>query len=160
MARRTTQQDAATKQADARKEANADKRAADYKVAIEKCDALAGPGKDACVSNATLQLRQVLRSTQVSLAALFCGQREGLVSATGGLFFPRRFFVRGAPHLGPTDANCRTTSRVRRDAARSCHLARPACTRRCSGPIQSRSHREKSQMKRVKSSFRSRPGRV
>jgi hypothetical protein len=55
MARRTTQQDAATKQADARKEANADKRAADYKVAIEKCDALAGPGKDACVSNATLQ---------------------------------------------------------------------------------------------------------
>ena len=50
-----TQQDAATKQADARKEANADKRAADYKVAIEKCDALAGPGKDACVSNAKAQ---------------------------------------------------------------------------------------------------------
>jgi hypothetical protein len=50
-----TQQDAATKQADARKEANADKRAADYKVAIEKCDALAGLGKDACVSNAKLQ---------------------------------------------------------------------------------------------------------
>jgi hypothetical protein len=50
-----TQQDAATKQADARKEAAADKRAADYKVAIEKCDALAGPGKDACVSNAKLQ---------------------------------------------------------------------------------------------------------
>src|ERR1700674_1803895 len=50
-----THQDAATKQADARKEANADKRNADYKVAIEKCDALAGPGKDACVSNAKLQ---------------------------------------------------------------------------------------------------------
>jgi hypothetical protein len=50
--------------------------------------------------------------------------------------------------------------RLKADAARSCHLARPACTRRCSGPIQSRSHCEKSQMKRVKSSFRSRPGRV
>jgi hypothetical protein len=50
-----TQQDAATKQAEARKEGNADKRAADYKVAIEKCDGLAGPGKDACVSNAKLQ---------------------------------------------------------------------------------------------------------
>jgi hypothetical protein len=50
-----TQQDAATKQADARKEANADKRAADYKVAIEKCDALAGPAKDSCVSNAKVQ---------------------------------------------------------------------------------------------------------
>ena len=50
-----TQQDAATKQADARKEANADKRAADYKGAIEKCDALAGPAKDSCVSNAKLQ---------------------------------------------------------------------------------------------------------
>src|SRR5450759_2145559 len=50
-----TQQDAATKQADARKEATADKRAADYKVAIEKCDALTGAGKDACVSNAKVQ---------------------------------------------------------------------------------------------------------
>ena len=47
--------DAATKQADARKEATADKRAADYKVAIEKCDALTGAGKDACVSNAKVQ---------------------------------------------------------------------------------------------------------
>jgi len=50
-----TQQDAATKQADARKEANADKRAAEYKVAIEKCDALAGPAKDSCVTNAKVQ---------------------------------------------------------------------------------------------------------
>ncbi len=50
-----TRQDAATKQADASKEANADKRDADYKVAIEKCDALAGPAKDACVGNAKVQ---------------------------------------------------------------------------------------------------------
>ena len=27
-------------------------RDADYKVAIEKCDALAGPAKDACIGNA------------------------------------------------------------------------------------------------------------
>ena len=45
-------QDSATKQADATREANMLKRDADYKVAIEKCDALAGAAKDSCVSNA------------------------------------------------------------------------------------------------------------
>jgi hypothetical protein len=50
-----TNKEAATKQAEARKDASADKRDADYKVAIEKCDALAGPTKDACVSNAKAQ---------------------------------------------------------------------------------------------------------
>jgi hypothetical protein len=48
-------QDAATKQADAAKEANADKRNADYKVAIEKCDAFTGSVKDTCVGNAKAQ---------------------------------------------------------------------------------------------------------
>jgi len=37
-----TNKDAAVKTADARKEANAEKRDADYKVAIEKCESLAG----------------------------------------------------------------------------------------------------------------------
>jgi hypothetical protein len=50
-----TRQDAAVKQTEARKEASADKRDADYKVAIEKCDALAGPAKDSCVSSAKAQ---------------------------------------------------------------------------------------------------------
>jgi len=50
-----TRHDAATKQTDARNEANADKQEADYKVAIEKCDALAGSAKDACVSTAKMQ---------------------------------------------------------------------------------------------------------
>ena len=50
-----TNRDAATTQADARKDANADKREAEYKVAIEKCDALAGAAKDACVSKAKVQ---------------------------------------------------------------------------------------------------------
>ena len=50
-----TRKDAAAKQADASKEANAAKREAEYKVAIEKCDAFAGPTKDACVSNAKAQ---------------------------------------------------------------------------------------------------------
>jgi hypothetical protein len=49
------QQDAAAKQAEARKDAAADKRNADYKVAIEKCDALAGATKDTCISNAKVQ---------------------------------------------------------------------------------------------------------
>ena len=50
-----TNKDAAVKQAEASKEASADKRDAQYKVAIEKCDALAGPAKDACVGNAKVQ---------------------------------------------------------------------------------------------------------
>jgi len=48
-------EDATAKQAEASKEANADKREADYKVAIEKCDALAGPAKDTCVGNAKVK---------------------------------------------------------------------------------------------------------
>jgi hypothetical protein len=48
-------QGAAAKQAEARKEAIADKREAEYKVAIEKCDALAGGAKDTCVANAKVQ---------------------------------------------------------------------------------------------------------
>ena len=47
-----TNKEAATTQAEARKDASADKREAEYKVAIEKCDALAGAAKDACVSSA------------------------------------------------------------------------------------------------------------
>jgi hypothetical protein len=50
-----TNQGAATKQAEARAEASTDKRDAEYKVAIEKCDALAGAAKDACVGNAKVQ---------------------------------------------------------------------------------------------------------
>jgi hypothetical protein len=50
-----TSHEAAKKQAEARNDASADKREAEYKVAIEKCDALAGPAKDACVSNAKVQ---------------------------------------------------------------------------------------------------------
>ena len=50
-----TSRDAATKQAEARTDANAEKRDAEYKVATEKCDALAGPAKDACVSSAKVQ---------------------------------------------------------------------------------------------------------
>ena len=50
-----TNREAATAQAGARKDASADKREADYKVAIEKCDALAGAAKDACVSSAKTQ---------------------------------------------------------------------------------------------------------
>ena len=42
----------AGKNADARREASTDKRDADYKVAIEKCDALAGAAKDTCVRDA------------------------------------------------------------------------------------------------------------
>jgi len=50
-----TNKDAAVKTADARKEANAEKRDADYKVAIEKCESLAGTAKDACVRDAKLR---------------------------------------------------------------------------------------------------------
>jgi hypothetical protein len=50
-----TNHDAAAKQADARADANIERRDAEYKVAIEKCDALAGPTKDACVGSAKVQ---------------------------------------------------------------------------------------------------------
>jgi hypothetical protein len=50
-----TRLDADTKQVDARNEATKNKRDADYKVAIEKCDALAGTAKDSCVSGAKVQ---------------------------------------------------------------------------------------------------------
>jgi hypothetical protein len=50
-----TRLDADTKQADARNEATKNKRDADYKVAIEKCDALGGAAKDSCVSGAKVQ---------------------------------------------------------------------------------------------------------
>ncbi len=39
----------------ARKDANEDKRDADYKVAVEKCDVLAGASKDACVRDAKVR---------------------------------------------------------------------------------------------------------
>ena len=50
-----TKQESAMKQADDRKEAAEDKRDADYKVAIEKCDALSGAAKSTCVSDAKLR---------------------------------------------------------------------------------------------------------
>ena len=40
---------------EARKDANEEKREAEYKVAVEKCDALTGGAKDACVSAAKSQ---------------------------------------------------------------------------------------------------------
>jgi hypothetical protein len=50
-----TQQDSTAKQADARRQAEQDKRDADYKVAVEKCDALSGSAKSTCVSDAKLR---------------------------------------------------------------------------------------------------------
>ena len=49
-----TRKDSAEKTAQAQHDAMTDKRDADYKVAIEKCDALAGAAKDACVQNAKM----------------------------------------------------------------------------------------------------------
>ncbi|HTR57714.1 MAG TPA: hypothetical protein VMM27_06040 [Casimicrobiaceae bacterium] len=47
-----TRQDSSMKQAEARHEATDAKRDADYKLAIEKCNSLSGPVKDACISDA------------------------------------------------------------------------------------------------------------
>ena len=47
--------DATTRTQDAAREASAEKREADFRVAIEKCDSFAGPAKEACVGNAKLQ---------------------------------------------------------------------------------------------------------
>ena len=50
-----TRQDAAQKTANAQREATSDKRDADYKVAVEKCDALSGAAKDTCVQDAKMR---------------------------------------------------------------------------------------------------------
>jgi hypothetical protein len=50
-----TQLDSTAKQADARQQAERDKRDADYKVVIEKCDAFSGSAKNTCISNAKAQ---------------------------------------------------------------------------------------------------------
>jgi hypothetical protein len=50
-----TTQTSVEKTAAARKDAAEDKRDADYKVAIEKCDALAGAAKDNCVKDAKMR---------------------------------------------------------------------------------------------------------
>ena len=47
-----TSSSAVKKTAEAKKDAAEDKRDADYKVAVEKCDSLAGNAKDACVRDA------------------------------------------------------------------------------------------------------------
>jgi hypothetical protein len=47
-----TSQDASKKTAEARKDAAEDKRDAEYKVAVERCDSLAGDAKDSCVRDA------------------------------------------------------------------------------------------------------------
>jgi hypothetical protein len=47
-----TRKEAADKTNEARREADADKTDAEYKVAVEKCDALAGAAKDGCVRDA------------------------------------------------------------------------------------------------------------
>ncbi len=44
--------DAIKKTADAKKDANEDKRDADYNLAVEKCESLAGGAKDTCVRDA------------------------------------------------------------------------------------------------------------
>jgi hypothetical protein len=50
-----TNREAASTQSAARKDANEEKREAERKVALEKCDALAGNAKDACVRTAESQ---------------------------------------------------------------------------------------------------------
>jgi hypothetical protein len=52
--------DASDKTMAARREATEDKREADYKVAVEKCDALAGTAKDACIREAKSRFRRTM----------------------------------------------------------------------------------------------------
>ena len=53
-----TSRTATDKKMEARKDAAEDKRDADYKVAIEKCDALSGAAKDNCVRDAKVKFRK------------------------------------------------------------------------------------------------------
>ena len=51
----TSNKEAAEKTQDARKDATEDKRDAQYKVAVERCDAMAGDAKTQCVKAAKMQ---------------------------------------------------------------------------------------------------------
>jgi len=53
-----TNRTAGDKKMEARKDAAEDKRDADYKVAIEKCDAMSGVAKDNCVRDAKVRFRK------------------------------------------------------------------------------------------------------
>jgi len=53
-----TSRTASDKKMEARKDAAEDKRDADYKVAIEKCDAMTGAAKDNCVRDAKVRFRK------------------------------------------------------------------------------------------------------
>ena len=69
------------KTAEARKDAAEDKRDAEYKVAVEKCDSLAGDAKDTCVRDAKA-VRQDINM-----------QGESVVSLAGAaqiLYLPHR----------------------------------------------------------------------
>ena len=46
-----TRQESAKKQSEARREATEEKRDADYKVELEKCESLTGPIKEACIND-------------------------------------------------------------------------------------------------------------
>lgn len=46
-----TRAESAKKQSEARHEATQERREADYKLALEKCDSLSGPIKDACIAD-------------------------------------------------------------------------------------------------------------
>ena len=50
-----TREESAKKQGDAQVKAAEEKREADYKVAVEKCDALSGSAKSTCVNEAKLR---------------------------------------------------------------------------------------------------------
>ena len=50
-----SKEDTAMKETDARRQAAADKRDADYKIAAEKCDALSGSAKTTCINDAKLR---------------------------------------------------------------------------------------------------------
>jgi len=53
-----TSRTASDKKMEARKDATEDKRDADYKVAVEKCDAMSGAAKDNCVRDAKVRFRK------------------------------------------------------------------------------------------------------
>lgn len=53
-----TSRTASDKKVEARKDATEDKRDADYKVAVEKCDAMSGAAKDNCVRDAKVKFRK------------------------------------------------------------------------------------------------------
>ena len=85
----------AEKQADAKKDAREDTRDAQYKVAVEKCDAMSGAAKDQCVKQAKVHYGR--RNRHIAELWRRPAVRPGRFRGRSGIASARRILDRVGP---------------------------------------------------------------